>query len=1349
MRYSRLGRSAVVAATGILAVTAAMFATPAFAGTPTADDKAPAAKLTSTLESTFEKSGSTDFWLRFSDKANLGPASSIKDWTERGQYVVDALEKTAKASQAGAVAELEAAKVNYKTYAISNAILVKDASENLALKLAADPEIKTVHERAKVSLVEPVKKEASTKAPQGIEWGIDFVNAPEAWEQGATGAGIVVSSVDSGTDYTHPALVDQYRGNNGDGSFTHDYNWYDAYDDCSNGPCDLDGHGTHTMGTMVGDDGAGNQIGVAPDAEWIETNGCCGSDAGLLESGWWLLEPTDAAGQNPDVSKRPHVINNSWGWDGVGHIDSFFDDVNAAWNAAGQFSSWASGNPGSMCQGTSSPGANVLTYAVGAVDSSGNVASFSGRGPGQNGLVKPNIAAPGVSVRSSLPGGSYGSYNGTSMAAPHVAGAVAALWSYNPTLVGDVEETRRLLNEAATDVDDTTCGGTAENNNVYGEGHLDLARLIALAPAEGGTIAGTVTSGGEAIEGATVELDGEALDRTLTTDAEGHFSADVYVGDYELTASAFGFVTESSTAKVVEGATATVDFDLAGAPKYTVSGAVTNASTGAPVAGAEIQLSPGNLSATSGANGAYTLAGVPEGTYTIFTEGSGCAAPTSAEVVVTGNKTHNVKLVFSYDDHGYFCAEGSSGVRSGTTALGLEGDDVSGAVDLPFSFPLYGGSYAKAYVSSNGHVNFLAANTSYSNVAIPAAGVPNAALYAFWDDLDTRGAADVFTGATTVDGVDAFVIEWRDVYPRGATDQVMDFSATLFEDGRVELGYGDLPNVDRTLGSSATIGIENANGSIATQYSFNTASLSDSKSITFDMAPRGTVAGVVKDYNTKSGIDGAEVTLTPAGGGNAKTVTTGADGSYSVDTVTGKYAVSFTAPDYQPINRNITVTEDTTLTSNAQLKAGRLAVTQTSLDASLAMGGSVSRNLRITNSGSAPAEVNLGAAGEEVVIQGEKSTSAGVTKSVTKEATKVKTKSDAGSKASGLASSKSGSKLGSTGQPSVTALAPTPAGETTLSHSTSHEVAQASSVACPSGTTTILRTYSPGDFGVSGSFTPTSVSFAVQESANGNTPVTATLYTLPEGAAFTFANLTPIGSGTTTVTDEFGSLYTVSIATSTEIAPDDILVVGVAGGAVYFGGNPAAETSPTYLASDACGTPEPTDAAGLGFPDSNIILDVTGEAGGAGGGPAWLDIQPPTFTLAPGQSVVAVASFTAAVDQPGTYTADVVIGNNTPYTVAPVPATMTVKAPAGWGKITGTVSGSGEPIEDAVVALDGVSYDVTLRTDSDGRYAYWMQKSNAPLQVVVAADGFVPATKKAQIVAGQTTVYDFDLKPLD
>nr|BFF19575.1 hypothetical protein GCM10025730_30960 [Promicromonospora thailandica] len=264
--------------------------------------------------------------------------------------------------------------------------------------------------------------------------------------------------------------------------------------------------------------------------------------------------------------------------------------------------------------------------------------------------------------------------------------------------------------------------------------------------------------------------------------------------------------------------------------------------------------------------------------------------------------------------------------------------------------------------------------------------------------------------------------------------------------------------------------------------------------------------------------------------------------------------------------------------------------------------------------------------------------------------------------------------------------------------------------------------------------------------ATPSTTATVTLYTL--SGAFTYANLTPIGSGQVTVTNDFGSWYTVPIDADAVIAPDDILVVEVAGAAIYVGGNPSAETSPTYLASDGCGTPEPTTADSLGFPDSNLVIDVTGEVAGAGGGVEWLDVQPPSFTLAPGKSVTAVATITAAVDQPGTYTASINVGNSTPYDVSPIAATMTVKAPSGWGKITGTVSGAGAPIEGAVVALDGVSYDVVLRTDADGTYSYWMQKSNAPLQVTVSADGFVPQTKKAQIVAGQTTVYNFGLTAL-
>src|SRR5690606_23274644 len=147
-----------------------------------------------------------------------------------------------------------------------------------------------------------------------VEWGIANINADDVWtEFGVTGEELVIANIDTGVDYTHPALVNQYRGNNGDGTFDHNYNWFDAAGAGSDEPVDFEGHGTHTMGTMVGSDGGDNQIGVAPGARWIAANGCCPTDEALITSGEWMLAPTDLNGENPLPSMRPHIINNSWG----------------------------------------------------------------------------------------------------------------------------------------------------------------------------------------------------------------------------------------------------------------------------------------------------------------------------------------------------------------------------------------------------------------------------------------------------------------------------------------------------------------------------------------------------------------------------------------------------------------------------------------------------------------------------------------------------------------------------------------------------------------------------------------------------------------------------------------------------------------------------------------------------------------------------------------------------------------------------------------------------------------------------------------------------------------------------
>src|SRR5262249_18484486 len=156
----------------------------------------------------------------------------------------------------------------------------------------------------------------------------------------------------------------------------------------------------------------------------------------------------------------PNIINNSWGSEQPSN-DPFMQDVTDAWAASGIFGVWSNGNIGPTCDTSSSPGSRTSSYSVGAYDASDTIAGFSSRGAGQDGEIKPNISAPGVNVRSSVPGNGYAIADGTSMAAPHVAGAVALLWSAAPGLVGDVAATRNLLDGAAADTPDLSCGGTA------------------------------------------------------------------------------------------------------------------------------------------------------------------------------------------------------------------------------------------------------------------------------------------------------------------------------------------------------------------------------------------------------------------------------------------------------------------------------------------------------------------------------------------------------------------------------------------------------------------------------------------------------------------------------------------------------------------------------------------------------------------------------------------------------------------------------------------------------------------------------------------------------------------------
>ncbi len=917
--------SALLAATALLVIPAAA----APAGHPAATG---AAKIEQSL-ATALAAGSADFYVEFAERADLSAAAEIADWDKRGQAVVDALRRTAETSQSDVRKQLSQAEVAYQSFWIANTVLVRDGTAKLAATLAAHGNVTKLRSPETYALPKPTAGTAE-KTVDAVEWGIDRIRADDVWATfGVRGEGITVANIDTGVDYDHPAVVGKYRGNTG-GGFDHNYNWFDPSQVCGNpslAPCDNNDHGTHTMGTMLGDDGAGNQIGVAPGARWIAAKGCesnsC-SDAALLGSGQWILAPTDLAGANPRADLRPHIVNNSWGGGGG---DAWYLATVNAWRASGIFPAFSNGNSGPGCNTSGSPGDYAESYSSGAFDVNNAIASFSSRGAA-GGRIKPNLAAPGVNVRSSVNGGGYAAFNGTSMASPHTAGAVALMWSAAPSLVGDLAQTAALLNQTAVDTSNLTCGGTAENNNVWGEGKLDAYAAVEQSPrGPVGTLRGTVTAGGNPLAGARVSVDGP-VDRVATTGADGTYQFTLPTGSYALSVSAFGYETATATVSVTEGETTTQDFALTAAPGGTLSGTVTSAA--GPVANATVTVTGTPIApATTDAGGHYSFTGVPNGTYTVTVTAGGCFGSVSQSVTVAGDTTQNFTLPQRADNgFGYTCVIEAAGYEEGDTSLPLTGDDAARALPLPFPFYFYGQTYNSAFVTTNGHLNFLASSTTFSNVAIPATGVPNAAIYPLWDDLNVvSGSGSMWTKTTGTAPNRSFVVEWRNVNFYSTTLTV-DFEARLNEDGTIVTSYRNIGTDPREQGSSATVGIENANGTIALQYSFNTAVLSDSRSIKFRPPATGRVSGAVTDANDGLAVAGATVRALD-GTTVVSTTTTDADGRYALRLRLGTYTIEVTKTNYVANTGSVTLDSDgQAVTRDVALATSRGEVDVTELD---------------------------------------------------------------------------------------------------------------------------------------------------------------------------------------------------------------------------------------------------------------------------------------------------------------------------------------------------------------------------------------------------------------------------------
>ncbi|NJD08707.1 MAG: hypothetical protein FIA97_19770 [Methylococcaceae bacterium] len=908
------------------------------------------------------------FWVIFAEKPDLKPAMAIANRLARGQAVIGRLKNTAAVSQAAVRSLLASRGVSVRSFWIANTLRVT-GDPALMQELAARPDVARVIPDGSLQISQPTPGQAQQKA-QALEWNIARVKAGEVWSGfGSTGEGVVIANVDTGVEYTHATLVDKYRGNLGGGSFDHNYNWYDPSSICgipSNVPCDNAGHGTHTMGTMVGDDGT-NQIGVAPGARWIAAKGCedfgCSFSA-LLASGEWILAPTDLAGNNPDPGKRPDIVNNSWGG---GPGDPFYQAIVDAWVAAGIFPAFSNGNAGPYCSSAGSPGDYAASYSAGASDINDSIAGFSSRGPSLfDGGVKPDIAAPGVDVRSAFPGNGFYVWSGTSMASPHVAGTVALLWSLAPALKGDVATTRGVLDQSAINVFDDSCGGINDpvsgtfDNNVWGEGRLDAlaAATVALQYSAHGTVAGVVRDAVSAtpVAGAKLQFSGPA-NRTIISDAGGAYSVVLIPGSYDLRVTAFGYLPGTVSAiDVADGSNLTRDVALQPSPRYAVSGTVVD-ETNAPVAGAQVSLLGVPIApVTTDAAGAFRFPAVPEGEYDAQVDAGGCFDKPVQHLIVAGaDQTVPFSASHRSDGFGYGCRYTDFGYIDGTDLLPIYDVWSSAAVALPFPFNFYGNDYSTAYVSANGSINFLLDYPWGYNYPIPDPNWPNAGIYPFWDELWLDPSrAGVYTRLDGTAPNRRFVIEWRNLDLRADFYQGqqtgLKFEVVLQEDGNIFMQYATANTADGALGNSASAGIEDETGSFGLQYAYNQPVLHQGLAVLYLKPPLGWVQGTISDANDGRPLAGASIRVLQ-NGMDVRTSVSDRDGHYRLILRPGDYQLQISAPNYDVRMDTVSVANGMTETRDHALATGLAQVSPSSLEFVLPAGQSRSRTLTLANAG--------------------------------------------------------------------------------------------------------------------------------------------------------------------------------------------------------------------------------------------------------------------------------------------------------------------------------------------------------------------------------------------------------------
>lgn len=362
---------------------------------------------------------------------------------------------------------------DFKTFWISNQVFIESATFALVEKLVELPSVAEIREEALLTAATEVAEPADNSELVGQEWNIQRIGANKVWADGNLGQGVIVASIGSGVRHTHEALKSNFLGN---------FGWYDPVSKSAL-PYDVSGFGTHAVGIIAGAKG----VGVAPVAKWSSCKGCreenC-PESDLLACSQFVMCPSDTQGNVTDCSKAPRVVHNAWY---SLQNDFWFKPSVDAWEKAGIVPVFQSGDFGPACGTVTSPGDYPNVVTVGSIGSTNALSTFGAKGPTVNKRVKPDIVAPGSRIRSAgnATDSAYITKSGTSIAAAHIAGAVALLLSAQPDFsVSEVKvalyTTTDQTGLTQTAASNLTCGATSDNvwpNNQFGHGLVNALNL--------------------------------------------------------------------------------------------------------------------------------------------------------------------------------------------------------------------------------------------------------------------------------------------------------------------------------------------------------------------------------------------------------------------------------------------------------------------------------------------------------------------------------------------------------------------------------------------------------------------------------------------------------------------------------------------------------------------------------------------------------------------------------------------------------------------------------------------------------------------------------------------------------